>query len=481
MTGTGRRKAASIAFFALLCLGAVVTGKGPGPYHALTGLRVPDMELQTPFLSLLTMPLDFIGNALAGAPVPLWAFASTAIWAAAAGGFFSYRARRRRGEEEGRALAFSGFTALLTLTVAVSYAFMLLVVRFPGTRLVNPSGNYIVADLQSHTIHSHDAFVTPLENLAWHRDRGFDVVAVTDHNNVGGSLATIEAAKSDPSLPGVITGIEVRLKDEMGYICAVGVEPALIPPGDRWAREAPAFFDAAKKSGAALITLQYKLPAEAVDKLVSLGVDGFDVASLGHPDMNPKVRALVAKIIAEKGLAPVGWTDWHGWGGFSRVWTAVKVQGAAGMTREEKAVKVVEALKDRGQAEIIPVVSGDISFPGPLRVAFSPVVEFFRYLGELTGEQLTALTAWVLIFSALWVGLGMRGLDPLRAIAAGYLALMALLLLRAGAGLVFLRLTGGAPYPFPMKIGLESLLFAVPSALAGYLIIRKTPTRKRIF
>lgn len=481
ISGTGKRKAAALALFILLCLGAVLTGKGPGPYHALTGLKIPGLAFETPFTSLLTMPLDFAGNALAGAPVPLWAFASTALWAALAGGFFSYRARRRKGEEEGRALAFSGLTALLTLAVAVSYAFMLLVVRFPGTRLVNPGGNFITADLQSHTTHSHDAFVTPRENLLWHRDRGFDVVAVTDHNNVGGSVATLRVAETDPSLPGVITGIEVRLKDGMGYICAVGVDPAAIPPGDVWPREAPAFFDAARKAGAALITLQYKLPAETVEKLVSLGVDGFDVASLGHPDMNRKVRALVEKTIAEKGLAPVAWTDWHGWGGFSRVWTAVKVPGAAGLSREEKARKVVEALKNTKTAEVVPVVSGGIREPGPLRVLFSPAVEFFRYLGELSGEQLTALAAWILAFSALCVGLGMKGLDPLKTIAGAYCSVISLLLLKAGLELIHLRLFGGAPYPFPWKIGLEALFFAAAAGFAAFLILRKTLKRKRVF
>jgi predicted metal-dependent phosphoesterase TrpH len=71
----------------------------------------------------------------------------------------------------------------------------------------------IRADLHNHTHYSPDSILSPEYLLRRARERGIDVIAVTDHNTVHGGLVVQElAARAFPDVR-VIVGEEVRTRD----------------------------------------------------------------------------------------------------------------------------------------------------------------------------------------------------------------------------------------------------------------------------
>lgn len=77
--------------------------------------------------------------------------------------------------------------------------------------------------IHTHTHYSHDSNVTPRELVEYARNRGFDRVAVTDHDEVDGAL---EAARIDPEL--IIVGEEISSRE--GHILGLFLTER-IPPG----------------------------------------------------------------------------------------------------------------------------------------------------------------------------------------------------------------------------------------------------------
>src|SRR5689334_2229137 len=61
------------------------------------------------------------------------------------------------------------------------YFFFAAVVPLPAWTLKTDDPSLIVADLHSHTIGSHDAYVSPLQSATIHHARGYNVVAWTEH------------------------------------------------------------------------------------------------------------------------------------------------------------------------------------------------------------------------------------------------------------------------------------------------------------
>lgn len=83
-----------------------------------------------------------------------------------------------------------------------------------------------MADIHIHTIYSYDATTTVRGVLRQASNVGFDVIAITDHNNIRGAFDARELA-SQYNLE-VIPGVEVNTID--GHLLALFVEE--IPPRD---------------------------------------------------------------------------------------------------------------------------------------------------------------------------------------------------------------------------------------------------------
>lgn len=96
---------------------------------------------------------------------------------------------------------------------------------------VSPAGFKL--DLHNHTAYSLDGLMSPAELLAAAKAQGLDFVAVTDHNTVEGALEAVALVEGDPSLPGVIPGIEVSTQGgEIIGLFVRGEIPAGLPLRD---------------------------------------------------------------------------------------------------------------------------------------------------------------------------------------------------------------------------------------------------------
>ncbi len=82
------------------------------------------------------------------------------------------------------------------------------------------------ADLHIHTTYSWDGMMTPAAALKAARIAGLDVIAITDHDEIGGAFEALELA-GKYGLE-VIPGIEITTAD--GHLLALFVHQ-LIPPG----------------------------------------------------------------------------------------------------------------------------------------------------------------------------------------------------------------------------------------------------------
>jgi predicted metal-dependent phosphoesterase TrpH len=71
----------------------------------------------------------------------------------------------------------------------------------------------IRADLHNHTHYSPDSILSPEHLLRRARERGINVIAVTDHDTVRGGLVAQELAAQDYPEVRVIVGEEVRTRD----------------------------------------------------------------------------------------------------------------------------------------------------------------------------------------------------------------------------------------------------------------------------
>jgi predicted metal-dependent phosphoesterase TrpH len=85
------------------------------------------------------------------------------------------------------------------------------------------SGEMLKADLHVHTDHSKDSRTSPRAAVRRALELGFDVIAVTDHNTVSGSLEAERAAKGSSLI--VIPGQEVSCHE--GEVIILGLRETL--------------------------------------------------------------------------------------------------------------------------------------------------------------------------------------------------------------------------------------------------------------
>jgi len=450
---------------ALLTLLAIVPIRPAGPLDARTGERLAagcGARMEFSAAGALVEPLAAPGLVIFGAPDWRKAGASLLTWTALAGAalvlVFELRRRprppsgahgegadRRRSAWRTAAKAIlTGLAAGVVLIVHVAFA---AIAHLPGWRLVATDEDTLVCDLQTHTFGSHDGIISARDNLILHAARGCDVVAVTEHDDPRGSF---EAAKLADfyrrGMPVVIPGVELR-DPGAGFLLAIGLDETLEVP---WFRDSPRRVEIFVRGvheahGGAVVALGWKLDADGVRRYVEAGVDGFEVANAGHPDLRDDARRAMLEAHAAEGTALLSSSDWHGWGGFWRTWTLVRAPGARRLPRSERARLVTAALRERGARggpSLVPVVAGRLGLPSTPRVVFAPFVETARYAMEL--GPLRVLAWWLWAAAVVAAAEGLRRLTACGSSEAGgrfvgfrpSLALLAALLAVLGVGLV---------------------------------------------
>ena len=141
---------------------------------------------------------------------------------------------------------------------------------------------------------------------------------------------------------------------------------------------------------------------------MELGVDGFEIANFGHPELTEDTREALLSVQTARGVALLGNSDWHGWSGFTRTWTVVKPANAAG----SRAEQVISALRARDAGHIIPIVSQMIVTPSVLRRIFAPAAEIARYTAELSLARLMSWWGWAIVLVWLAARLWRADVSP---------------------------------------------------------------------
>lgn len=369
-----------------------------GPFDARDWSPLDGVHLHYPWTGVLLEPLLAAAHALTGAPDFRIALASTVVWLLGLTMLAGALTTRGPWRRLGRSAAFGA----LALGSAVLYVVFMALLHLPGWRLVVDDPDLLVADLQTHTFGSHDGLVTAEENLSWHRDRGYDLIGITEHNDARGSFAMQALAHSDPVQPAVIAGVEVSAEEEE-YLLGLGIVPehGVLPWRGNEEEFARKFIDHVHAQGGAVVALAWKLEPRHVHKLAALGLDGIELVNTGHPDIPDPVRTAMLEVAASHGVVLVASSDWHGWGGFTRTWTLIGTRGAKALDQVQRSAWVIERLRARDAGAFIPVAAGYMGPPGLVRTVFAPWVEAVRYAAELSPVRVLSWWVWALAMTAL--------------------------------------------------------------------------------
>lgn len=441
-----------------------------GPFDARDYTRVAGMRLEQHPWEALLEPLAAPFLVLAGAPDFRIACFAVLIWvflgAAARGMFAEFRAQRGK---KPFAIVLKGIQrALVTSSTLALIIFLFVVARIPGWRLVVDDPNLIVADFHSHTTKSPDGLVSLQTSLEWHASCGYNVVALTDHDQLFAHEIQVKADSPLDRLPGFISGVEVhtgRRAIVLG-ICNCKDPPFQLKMGlDEWPDRTAWFSGKIHEDcgGAVIVVTLKRLRAGDIARLADDGVDGFEIVNSGHPDLPPDLRQEVLDTCRSRGLVLVASTDWHGWTGVAKTWTVIRAPGASALSPSQRANLAIRELREHNSADVIPVVAGYIGEPSLVRAIFSPIAETIRYALELSTSRVISWWVWVWAVFVLWAVLQRLGIRP------GSI-LLASLVGATGLGLIFsalslIRQGTGSATAFPLRIGLISV--AIGAAAVG--------------
>jgi len=444
-----------------------------GPHDPRTWRRSDAGTIEFPAAGALVEPVASLGHAIAGAPDMRVAAVSTLLWVLVLGGLVSLIVAIRRGRAPvWIALRTLGGTGAW-LGVFLAWVGFSALVRLPSWRFVRAREDIVVADLQSHTFGSHDGLVSARESLAWHTARGYHVVAVTEHNDPAGAYEAQALAEMCGLPVGVIPGIEWCEPGGGGYLLAIGLDGDKPPPtmarpaasAERFIRETRA------DHGGATLALAWRLKPEDVARLADVGLDGFEISNSGHPDIPDDVREALFKEAEARGLLLVSSTDWHGWGGFARTWTAFHVPGAADMTPPERARAVLRIIRDRRTGDVTPVTAGYMGPPSTMRALFSPFAEFARYAMELGPARVAAWWIWAAALIGIAGLLRRARIRPGRAILAAFLTVLGGGLAYQGTRLLGAWAAGARAGVFLVRVGGWGLGIGFATLVAAAVLI----------
>lgn len=460
MKPSGKTTGTVVLALILLTTLALLPADPQGPFDARTYLPASGVELDFPTTGALIEPLLAPGTALAGEPDVRIATISTLIWIIMiAAGYSLYRRKRRDRRFKPVHLLQALPAAAAAAGIFLSYLGFTLLVPLPSWTLKVTDPDLIVADLQTHTVYSHDGLVTPAQNLALHRARGFDVVAFTEHNNPAGTLISTSRSHHKEMLPYAIPGTEVR-DPKRAFVLSIG----WLPEQNEWTEQW--LHDLDKHP---VIALAWKLSVTDVHRLAAAGLTGFEIANTGHPDIPLTVRNAILDEAKKRNLVLVASSDWHGWGGFWRSWTTVRAPDGAQLSRANQAHAVVTALQQRRSHDIQPVVAGYLGPPSLLQTLFAPLSALLRYGMELSPLRVTMWWIWGGIFLLVAWWLRKSALNPVRIITAASLALFGGGMLIQGGRLFTLSLPGMTAGETLAEVGGWGMVLGSLSLLAALI------------
>jgi hypothetical protein len=462
-------------------LSAGASFKGLVPLDARTGLQIANLDaaFEQSIIGSAIEPFSSLAHVIVGAPdyriaaisVGGWLFVFTfSIY------FWLTGFKKNKQTPQIRALK-SLRAAVKSILIFALYGFFVIIVPLPDRSLVVRDPTVIAADLHSHTFLSGDGIASSDQSFAYHRARGYNVVAFTEHYSDVWRSSNFVSGQDQHQPLDLIRGVELSIRnfgEEKFFIVALGIQPKANFPyplrdqngttADEASRQLVDFIHNVEHG--AVVVVSYLLHPKDIERLAKMGVDGFELANFGHPRMTKDVRDALLKIQQSYRVALLADSDWHGWSGFARTWSLIKPANLSGGRSDH----VVSALRDRDPERIIPVVSQMMGSPSVMRGVFTPFVEIIRYCGEMSLLQVLSWWIWTVIFFGIGALLRRGGLHPARCFMAGVLVVLGGGLLSSGLGLVT-AWHAGTPFPFPGKIGAASGSVGIIALIIAGLIV----------
>ncbi len=417
----------------------------------------------------LAAPIQVVAGApdfsIAGACLLLWVFLGAGAWTIIAE--VHSRSANTRLAVFCKGL-WSAFSASATLALII---FFFVTARIPCWRLVVNDPNVIVADLHSHTVKSFDGLVSAKTNLLWHASCGYGLAGLTEHNFLFAHDTETTADPAFERLPAFISGVEAHSGPRVMVVALCGephvqlTVPQLGEPLDTTALFAGRVHEDCE--GAVFVVTLNDLRSGDIARLADSGVDGFEIANSGHPQLRPELRQEVLNAWRTRGLVLVASSDWHGWTGLSRTWTVIRAEGASSLSHRALAKAVIGKLRQRYGTDVIPVVAGYMGPPSLMRAIFSPVVETVRYAQELSPARVFSWWVWAWTLFVLWVLLGRIGLSP-------GIIVLALLVGATGVGLIVAGVSlmgqgAGDAAPYSVRIAIVTISVGAAAFLVALI------------
>jgi hypothetical protein len=470
----------TFCFLIFLTVMTVIPVNVTGPFNALTNKPVQGIRLEYSPLGAVLEPLTALAQIIILAPYMPAAIISILIWFLAIIAYITTTKRLKQNQGRfNRKILIACLAAVSSaLFVMVLYGTFTAMVRIPNWRAVVDDPDIVLAELQTHTFGSHDGLISARDNLRWHGQRGCSVVAVTEHDFPEGSLKAAALAESDESLPAVLPGVELGFENLYYAVFISTKEQFLQNKFD--SRQKPFVTWFRKTYNGVALVLEYTVRPEMVEKVADTGIDGFDVASDGHPSTSVKLRKAILNAADNHHLPLVAWTDWHGIGGILRTWTAFRIPGAAMLSRQQRATAVLDALRRHDCSNITPLTIGRIGHITPARAILAPFIESGRYALSLSPARLLAWWIWAGVLFLFVTVLMYLKINPWKMLLGILQTAMGIAILVSSARLFIAYAGGEATYFFPVYIGLLASAPAVAAVLFGVFDIYFAITRRQI-
>jgi len=404
-----------VALYAWLLLITVISlffGEGAlAPVDSRTNVPIDGVHLSFPVWGSIMEPFTALFHIMGAVPAYKPGIGSILAWIMVIVLISSISTARKNGSTL-FSTAFQTFrNAGLALLLLALYVAVGLTTHFPNWALEKDDAELVVADMHSHSLLSHDGIISAGKNLLLHEQRGYDVVAMTDHVNPQG-LFDADRVKGEGGIPAVLSGIEVPVYyGAHYYLIGLGMsKDAPLPHGLLWREgtkspmpprlpmqylwDVKGFISTIHHYHGVVITVALHLDASEVLKLADQGVDGFEYINSGHEPLPRTVRNAMLTVQRTKGIPLLASNDWHGWSGNLNAWTLVAPANSQNLMPGDT---VLEALRHHDSAHIIPAVSFPVHPMSWFEIITAPFSATFLYA--------KTLSFWQLLFWWIWAGI----------------------------------------------------------------------------
>lgn len=470
-------------WIALITIISLVFGRGVfSPVDPRTDLPVEGVHLVFSLRDSVVEPFTALFHLLETLPDYKQGIIVFLIWIVIAVFLLFFRRSRRQGESPGMAMRCGIRAAMVAMLLYGIYICTALTSHFPNWSIAKDNPGVVVADLHSHSIYSHDGVIAASSNMLLHKQRGYDLVAFTEHVNPWGPY-TVNYSKGE-GLAVALAGIEIPVYYGGNfYLIALGMERNTpLPNGLAWSKgtrhpmapkhlpsylwNVQKFIDVVHSHHGIVFTVAFHLNASDVAALAESGVDGFEYINFGHPPLTDEVRQALPMAQQRFGVALLACNDWHGWTGALNVWTLIYPAAGSGLSSPDEVT--LAALRGHDTRDIVPAVAYPVHPMSWQELVAAPLTAVYAYGRTISGWQLLSWWLWAALLTVMVKLWRQRGYAPAQLALRLYIVIAGVLALINGANM----LVNSYPYLFSSPLNYKTGWWSMVAGLMLLLIER---------